>query len=114
MGLNDPSKKASILRVVDVIVVRWRPDRMCDPFCEGQGSGDCSSCSGLRRRTCKTGNHTWCSRSTSRQGSGRRIARAHNDDSAHCGQCHQVPSYTLTLIKVRPDDDVRSVALSTR
>ena len=50
MGLNDPSKKASILRVVDVIVVRWRPDRMCDPFCEGQGSGDCSSCSGLRQR----------------------------------------------------------------
>ena len=68
MGLNDPSKKASILRVVDVIVVRWRPDRMCDPFCEGQGSGDCSSCSGLRQRTCKTGNHTWCFRSTSRQG----------------------------------------------
>ena len=30
--------------------------------------------------------------------SGRRIARAHNDNSAHCGQCPRVPSYTLTLI----------------
>ena len=29
--------------------------------------------------------------------------RTHSDNSAHCGQCREVPSYTLTLIKVRPD-----------